>query len=404
MPFDAVIGLEDPRAAAHGVEDVLRVQHRVRCGAQHARLPGVPRPAGRAAGAQRAAPSIYALRPALALGCTICRRRSSRARTTSTRTCRRATRFRSTTGRWRPTGWSAPERLLGARRRHPDQARAPGRGRREARCTRLSRLGAPELRRSQPRGVPLIEIVTEPDIRSAEDGRRFFSDLRELLVGSASTTGTWRRGACAATPTSRCGRPGRTRSGTKVEIKNLNSFRFVEKALEFEIDRQIDAARRRRPRRPGDAALGRRRAAAPFSMRSKEEAHDYRYFPEPDLPPLASSPRAIEAIRRPCPSCPPRAARGFESAPTRCSMSDVVTLTVSRPRRLLRGDGARRRLAEDREELAARQRSRMDERRARRERRGSRARGCRRTRSRAFCGSSTRAPSAAPSPRTCSTR
>src|SRR5437016_6366102 len=89
---------------------------------------------------------------------------------------------------------------------------------------------------------------------------------------------------------------GQDALGTKVEIKNLNSFRFVEKALEYEIDRQIDlltdGGRIVQETRLWDADAGRT-----FSMRSKEEAHDYRYFPEPDLPPVDVDAARVEAIR-----------------------------------------------------------------------------------------------------------
>ena len=103
---------------------------------------------------------------------------------------------------------------------------------------------------------------------------------------SASTTATWKRAACAATRTSPCGRPAPTTFGTKAEVKNVNSFRYLAEGARVR-DRAPDRrCSRRRPRASGDAALGQRRAARPSSMRSKEEAHDYRYFPEPDLPPL----------------------------------------------------------------------------------------------------------------------
>ena len=97
---------------------------------------------------------------------------------------------------------------------------------------------------------------------------------------------------------------GDTALGVKAEIKNLNSFRFVEKAIDFEIRRQEqelrDGGRIVQETRLWDAAGGRT-----FSMRSKEEAHDYRYFPEPDLPPLVATPARVEAIRRSMPNCRP---------------------------------------------------------------------------------------------------
>ena len=194
-------------------------------------------------------------------------------------------------------------------------------------------------------GVPLIEIVTEPDMRSAAEAAEFFEPpARRSSSGSASTTATWKRAACAATPTSRCARPAQTTLGTKAEVKNVNSFRYLQKAIEYEIERQIDVARARRPRRAGDAAVGRRAAAARISMRSKEEAHDYRYFPEPDLPPLVVDAARVDARRaRRCRNCPRRGAGG-SSRRTRCPDYDAGVLTQSRGAgRLLRGGRARRR-------------------------------------------------------------
>ena len=145
-------------------------------------------------------------------------------------------------------------------------------------------------------GVPLIEIVTEPDLRSAADAATSSAGSARSSWRSASTTATWRRAACAATRTSRCGRPAPTTLGAKVEIKNLNSFRFVQRAIEYEIARQTalvrEGGRVVQETRLWDAAAGRT-----VSMRSKEEAHDYRYFPEPDLPPLELDPAWIDEIR-----------------------------------------------------------------------------------------------------------
>ena len=211
---------------------------------------------------------------------------------------------------------------------------------RASRCTRAfadsDRTTYVDFNRS---GVPLIEIVTEPDLRSAADAAEFFEPAaRRSSCGSASTTATWKRAACAATPTSRCGRAGATTLGTKAEVKNLNSFRYLQKALEYEIERQIDVLERGgrvvQETRLWDAAAGAR-----VSMRSKEEAHDYRYFPEPDLPPLVVDAARIDGDRaRRCRSCPTRAAGG-SSRSTRCPSTTPAQLTQSRgARRLLRGD------------------------------------------------------------------
>ena len=158
-------------------------------------------------------------------------------------------------------------------------------------------------------GVPLIEIVSEPDLRTADRGGAPTSRrCGACWSGSASTTATWKRAACAATPTSRCGRPARPALGTKAEVKNVNSFRYLQKAIDYEIARQIDVVDRGgrvvQETRLFDAALGKT-----FSMRSKEEAHDYRYFPEPDLPPLRGHARAARQRRG------GRAARAARGAP-----------------------------------------------------------------------------------------
>ncbi|HEV2985023.1 MAG TPA: Asp-tRNA(Asn)/Glu-tRNA(Gln) amidotransferase subunit GatB, partial [Vicinamibacterales bacterium] len=134
-------------------------------------------------------------------------------------------------------------------------------------------------------GVPLIEIVTEPDLRSASDAAAFFSRLREMLVWLGVNDGNMEEGSLRCDANVSVRPAGATTLGTKAEIKNLNSFRFLQKALEHEIERQIDllraGARVVQETRLWDAAAGRT-----LSMRSKEEAHDYRYFPEPDLPTL----------------------------------------------------------------------------------------------------------------------
>ena len=147
-------------------------------------------------------------------------------------------------------------------------------------------------------GTPLIEIVTEPDLRSRAEGRRGVFRLPPGAArrASASTTGTWRRAACGATPTSRSGRPGAAALGTKAEIKNLNSFRFVEEAIAYEIQRQIDVLEAGE-RIVQETRLWDPAAKRTVSMRSKEEAHDYRYFPEPDLPPLVVDAGALQADR-----------------------------------------------------------------------------------------------------------
>ena len=132
-------------------------------------------------------------------------------------------------------------------------------------------------------GVPLIEIVTEPDLRSAADAAEFFAHLRTMLVWLGANDGNMEEGSlrCDANVSVRLA--GSVTLGTKAEVKNLNSFRFLQKALDYEIERQCDVLSHGgvivQETRLWDAS-----ASATVSMRSKEEAHDYRYFPEPDLP------------------------------------------------------------------------------------------------------------------------
>ena len=159
-------------------------------------------------------------------------------------------------------------------------------------------------------GVPLLEIVTEPDIRSAADAGEFFSRLRAILVAIGVNDGNMEEGSlrCDANVSVRPSEDAPF--GTKAEVKNLNSFRYVQKALEYEIARQAavlrDGGKVEQETRLWDAAAGRT-----VSMRSKEEAHDYRYFPEPDLPPLELSAAWIEEIRCQLPELPDARRRRF---------------------------------------------------------------------------------------------
>jgi aspartyl-tRNA(Asn)/glutamyl-tRNA(Gln) amidotransferase subunit B len=152
-------------------------------------------------------------------------------------------------------------------------------------------------------GVPLIEIVTRPDLRSAAAAAAFFSQLRETLVALGVNDGNMEEGSLRCDANVSVRPEGTETLGTKVEVKNLNSFRFLQKALEHEIARQADALARGerivQETRLFDAASGRTE-----SMRSKEEAHDYRYFPEPDLPPLVVSDDWVARIRRSLPELP----------------------------------------------------------------------------------------------------
>jgi aspartyl-tRNA(Asn)/glutamyl-tRNA(Gln) amidotransferase subunit B len=159
-------------------------------------------------------------------------------------------------------------------------------------------------------GVPLIEIVTRPDLRSGADAADFFSRLRAILVTLGVNDGNMEEGSLRCDANVSVRPIGSTALGTKAEVKNLNSFRFLQRALEFEIERQTavlgEGGRVEQETRLWDQTAGRT-----VSMRSKEEAHDYRYFPEPDLPPLVVDRAAVDAIRASLPELPEQRKRRF---------------------------------------------------------------------------------------------
>jgi aspartyl-tRNA(Asn)/glutamyl-tRNA(Gln) amidotransferase subunit B len=159
-------------------------------------------------------------------------------------------------------------------------------------------------------GVPLIEIVSHPDVRSAADAGEYFSRMRAILVATGVTDGNMEEGSLRCDANVSVRPAGSDALGIKTEIKNINSFRNVQRALDYEIGRQMSALesgeRIVHETRLFDPATGRT-----FPMRSKEEAHDYRYFPEPDLPPLQIAPAWIEALRRTLPELPDARRRRF---------------------------------------------------------------------------------------------
>ncbi len=152
-------------------------------------------------------------------------------------------------------------------------------------------------------GVPLIEIVSEPDIRSPREAVLYLQSIRQILMYLGICDGNMEEGSlrCDANVSVRL--RGSTAFGTKTEVKNLNSFRNVERALSYEIERQIHVLEGggciEQETRMWDAAAQQTRP-----MRSKERAHDYRYFPEPDLVPVLVSDEWIEQVRRAIPELP----------------------------------------------------------------------------------------------------
>ena len=177
-------------------------------------------------------------------------------------------------------------------------------------------------------GTPLIEIVTEPDLRQARHAAAFFGYLRELLVSIGVNDGNMAEGSLrcdANVSVRRAGEP----LGTKAEIKNLNSFRFLEDAIAHEIARQEDVIASGK-RVVQETRLWDPAARQTVSMRSKEEAHDYRYFPEPDLPPLIVEPARVDAIRSSMPELPAVWRRRL-AHDHHITEADAVTLTQMRP-------------------------------------------------------------------------
>jgi aspartyl-tRNA(Asn)/glutamyl-tRNA(Gln) amidotransferase subunit B len=152
-------------------------------------------------------------------------------------------------------------------------------------------------------GTPLIEIVTEPDLRSAAEAAEFFNRLREMLVWLDINDGNMEEGSLRCDANVSVRPAGTGTFGTKTEVKNLNSFRFLQRALEYEIARQVrtigDGGTIVQETRLWDSGSNRT-----VSMRSKEEAHDYRYFPEPDLPSVVIDTERIARIRAAMPELP----------------------------------------------------------------------------------------------------
>ena len=159
-------------------------------------------------------------------------------------------------------------------------------------------------------GVPLLEIVSEPDMRSPQEAAEYARTMRKIVRYLGVCDGNLEEGSLRCDCNVSVRKRGETKLGTKVEIKNINSFRFIEKAIEYEIHRQIDCLE------GSEKIYQETRLYDPdknrtFAMRSKEEAHDYRYFPDPDLLPLEIEEAAIERIGRELPELPLARAQRF---------------------------------------------------------------------------------------------
>ncbi len=152
-------------------------------------------------------------------------------------------------------------------------------------------------------GVALMEIVSEPDMRSGEEAGAYLKKLRAILRYLGTCDGNMEEGSMRCDVNLSMRRVGDTKLGTRCEIKNVNSIRFVQQAIEYESRRQVEVLESgdaiKQETRLWDTTKGETR-----SMRSKEEAHDYRYFPDPDLLPLTLDPAWVEAIKADLPELP----------------------------------------------------------------------------------------------------
>ena len=160
-------------------------------------------------------------------------------------------------------------------------------------------------------GVPLMEIVSEPDMRSADEAVAYLKQLHQLVRFLGVSDADMEKGQFRCDANVSVRRKGEP-LGTRAELKNLNSFRFIKQAIEYEVVRQIeiieDGGEIAQETRLFDSAKGESRP-----MRSKEEAHDYRYFPDPDLPPLRLSASEVDAIRAGMPELPGQMRQRFET-------------------------------------------------------------------------------------------
>ena len=161
-------------------------------------------------------------------------------------------------------------------------------------------------------GTPLLEIVSEPDMRSAQEAVAYLKKMHILVRYLGISDGNMQEGSFRCDANVSIRPKGQSELGTRTELKNINSFRFVEKAIEYEIERQTDILEEggviRQETRLYDSDKNETRP-----MRSKEEAHDYRYFPDPDLPPMILEDSFIEAIRRELPELPDHRKARFET-------------------------------------------------------------------------------------------
>ncbi len=174
-------------------------------------------------------------------------------------------------------------------------------------------------------GVPLIEIVSAPDLSSAEEASAYLKELRAILMTLGVCDGNMEEGSFRCDANVSLRPRGTEALGTRCEIKNVNSFRFVEQAIEYEAMRHAEILRNG-GRVEQETRLFDSEKKETRSMRSKEEAHDYRYFPDPDLPELAIAPEWIEEIRASLPELPVAKRRRYAAI-----SSELPEILLERP-------------------------------------------------------------------------
>ena len=177
-------------------------------------------------------------------------------------------------------------------------------------------------------GTPLLEIVSEPDLRSPSEAVAYLRKLHTLVRYLDISDGNMQEGSFRCDANVSIRPAGESELGTRTEMKNINSFRFVERAIEYEVERQIELVE------DGGSVVQETRLYDPERdetrpMRSKEEAHDYRYFPDPDLPPMILSEEFIESVRLSLPELPNARRERFVTE-YELGEDDAAQLTASR--------------------------------------------------------------------------
>ena len=160
-------------------------------------------------------------------------------------------------------------------------------------------------------GVPLLEIVSEPDLRSGQEAAEYAQELRRLVRYLRISDGNMQEGSLRCDVNISVRPVGQEEFGTKIEIKNMNSFSAIQKAIEYEIKRQVETLERGESLFQ-ETRLWEEKNQCTVSMRKKEGASDYRYFPEPDIPPLEISPEQLENWQKTIPELPAKKRKRYE--------------------------------------------------------------------------------------------